>query len=1009
MNEFPLANRIKIKNASPDVDIHYGPWASVSDACANVPVALRAKGKTVGVIESNEVVEYQWKAGIADGDLVLKFGTGVRGKSAYDIAVDKGFVGTEAEWLLSLHGSNGTNGTDAHVPVGTVVMWAGNAGNIPENFHMCNGDTVAGYGLVPDLRGRFIVGYNPADTDYDTIGKTGGEKEHILTKAELPAINALGQSEPIPAPSGSAICAAYRSDGLTSNTANGTDKTAGELNVRYADGTFPIIGEGEAHENRPPYYTLAYIIKVANTGESSSADTMRKSVYDTTGNGIVDNAEKLEGKTKAQVIAEAQAGMVQAEAGKSLISDDERMKLASINEHWRGSYVSLQALNAAIPVGNPGDEATIDPGSGSAASKALWDSTDNQWYIGSTLSITTDQAVIEGSTNAVAGGAVFNAIKAKLSATKAAIEALLTGKIISHWHSFNDLEDAPVMTDYLKTNSTVANNSHASGSDAETHDSIGALINTSTAKDTLVDADMIPVMDSVDNNRMKKWSIAKLKIQLATLFAAKTHGHAYSEITEQPTTIEKANKLIRKQYTSPAETVFSSSEEIVYIVDSYILTVYETNSLQVVKYETTGDVGSISIIRHFGNNGYAFGDVFRISGAFAAEGSAVSRDILCHIEDGHFIYDGEYAMKADIVGGGGGTVDADTIDTILSRYTNSTPADSDYVVGIGKKKFSLSAIVTYLRDKFDIVYAAASHSHAWSAITGKPTFSTVATSGSYNDLNDRPNLGALDDVIEIGNWEDPSRPSPNGTLMYDANKLWERVNSSWVERTFSISVFYLNADSTITPDTYGKVFRYNGVNLAIFGDGLTLGTTASTAHRGDHGNAAYQHSQSTHAPAGAQVNVIESISVGGVAQTITNKNIDLTIPNPDLSGYSTTNERNKLGRIASNTTDSIAPDFAKDIWQTTNTGTLAILIDTFSNLPTFGASKLLKITNSRASSMAVTFRTSNLAQNNITYQFVNFSASTLNIPAGKKAEISYLFDFVDSTNCMVHIIYAIQP
>lgn len=31
----------------------------------------------------------------------------LRGKSAYEIAVENGFVGTEAEWLQSLHGKDG--------------------------------------------------------------------------------------------------------------------------------------------------------------------------------------------------------------------------------------------------------------------------------------------------------------------------------------------------------------------------------------------------------------------------------------------------------------------------------------------------------------------------------------------------------------------------------------------------------------------------------------------------------------------------------------------------------------------------------------------------------------------------------------------------------------------------------------------------------------------------------------------------------------------------------------
>ena len=37
-------------------------------------------------------------------------GSGTAGKSAYEIAVDNGFVGTETEWLESLKGADGTNG-----------------------------------------------------------------------------------------------------------------------------------------------------------------------------------------------------------------------------------------------------------------------------------------------------------------------------------------------------------------------------------------------------------------------------------------------------------------------------------------------------------------------------------------------------------------------------------------------------------------------------------------------------------------------------------------------------------------------------------------------------------------------------------------------------------------------------------------------------------------------------------------------------------------------------------
>ena len=45
-----------------------------------------------------------------NGELGSGGGSGAAGKSAYEIAVDNGFVGTETEWLESLKGAEGTDG-----------------------------------------------------------------------------------------------------------------------------------------------------------------------------------------------------------------------------------------------------------------------------------------------------------------------------------------------------------------------------------------------------------------------------------------------------------------------------------------------------------------------------------------------------------------------------------------------------------------------------------------------------------------------------------------------------------------------------------------------------------------------------------------------------------------------------------------------------------------------------------------------------------------------------------
>jgi hypothetical protein len=121
------------------------------------------------------------------------------------------------------------------VPTGTVVMWSGNVNAIP-----------AGWQLHLPLAGKFIVGYDPADADYDAIGKTGGEKEVTLTVNEMPSHS-------------------HREQVFTAKN-NGGRKPVGFLNTAndFGDSGYDTgsTGGGLPHENRPPYYTLAYIIKL---------------------------------------------------------------------------------------------------------------------------------------------------------------------------------------------------------------------------------------------------------------------------------------------------------------------------------------------------------------------------------------------------------------------------------------------------------------------------------------------------------------------------------------------------------------------------------------------------------------------------------------------------------------------------------------------------------------------------------------------------------------------------
>ena len=139
------------------------------------------------------------------------------------------------------------------MPKGGIIMWSGAIADIPAGFVLCDGRTVANYGTVPDLRGRFIVGYyakrddeGQANTDlladYGSMKAVGGAKQVTLTVAQMPA-HAHGYKH---AP--------------TYGSASGN--SYGHPDLPLVNDNTMTTGGDQPHENRPPYYVLAYIIKV---------------------------------------------------------------------------------------------------------------------------------------------------------------------------------------------------------------------------------------------------------------------------------------------------------------------------------------------------------------------------------------------------------------------------------------------------------------------------------------------------------------------------------------------------------------------------------------------------------------------------------------------------------------------------------------------------------------------------------------------------------------------------
>ena len=160
---------------------------------------------------------------------------------------------------LRIEGNTTFEGKFNYLKPGIILTFNSNVA--PKGWAICDGTN-----NTPDLRGKFIVGYNPSDPDYNNINKKGGENKHILTINEIPK-----HSHKIKDDGNHKHGVGIKLDG----NVNDYDSSCGSSRCRYTSGgatytstngnhTHSINNEGknEPHENRPPYYVLTYIIKL---------------------------------------------------------------------------------------------------------------------------------------------------------------------------------------------------------------------------------------------------------------------------------------------------------------------------------------------------------------------------------------------------------------------------------------------------------------------------------------------------------------------------------------------------------------------------------------------------------------------------------------------------------------------------------------------------------------------------------------------------------------------------
>lgn len=155
------------------------------------------------------------------------------------------------------------------VPTGTIVMWYGSTSNIPTGWAMCDGNSYSrsdnnGQVTTPNLSGRFVVAVgNNGDNSY-SAHESGGEDEVTLTINQMPShrhdINDPGHRH--------RYADRYNDDEESDDADDrdvGSDDTRTRSMTTDPQTTGIVIqnqGGGQAHENRPRYYALIYIMKL---------------------------------------------------------------------------------------------------------------------------------------------------------------------------------------------------------------------------------------------------------------------------------------------------------------------------------------------------------------------------------------------------------------------------------------------------------------------------------------------------------------------------------------------------------------------------------------------------------------------------------------------------------------------------------------------------------------------------------------------------------------------------
>jgi len=181
-----------------------------------------------------------------------------------------GASGTSGQSLISA-GSGATPTWGTPFITGMIMMWSGSIATIPSGWALCNGSSG-----TPDLRNRFIIG---AHSDSGGVANTtvtggntttGGSKDAIVVShTHTASVSDSGHYHAYRTDATGGDCAFVTDQGnVGGTTIQSPDGQQASISTRTQTSTTGIsvsistTGDSGTNQNLPPYYALAFIMKL---------------------------------------------------------------------------------------------------------------------------------------------------------------------------------------------------------------------------------------------------------------------------------------------------------------------------------------------------------------------------------------------------------------------------------------------------------------------------------------------------------------------------------------------------------------------------------------------------------------------------------------------------------------------------------------------------------------------------------------------------------------------------